>query len=296
MANPRTLRSEMPSVTGAVWLTGRIVDEADAVVSVRDRGLLLGDGLFETMRAYGGRVFALHEHLDRLRDGAARIGLALPGGLADAVSETLAASSLADAAVRLTVTRGCDEGDGGGLVTTGSSAATTAITVRRYEPATEWYDRGLRAGLAPGRLDENRATAGLKHLGYLEAILALRDARSRGWDDAVFLDSAGHVAEATASNVFVVMDEALMTPPVACGILPGITRATILRLAAARGCAVREEPLVRDALAAATEAFLTSSLREIVPLVAVNGVPVGAGRPGPVARRLLAAYRELANP
>lgn len=286
----------MAALAGAVWLNGRLVDEGDAVVSVYDRGFTLGDGLFETMRAYGRRVFALHEHLERLEHGAARIGLALPDGLADAVSETLAASGLADAAVRLTVTRGCTERDGTALVTTGSSVATTAIIVRHYEAAKEWYDRGLHAGLAAGRLDENRATAGLKHLGYLEAILALGDARSRGWDDAVFLDTAGHVAEATASNVFVNVDEALMTPPVTCGILPGITRATVLRLAAERGCAVREEPLVPDALAAATEAFLTSSLREIVPLVAVDGVPVGTARPGPLARRLLADYRELANP
>lgn len=283
-------------MTGALWLNGRLVDEADAAVSVRDRGFLLGDGLFETMRAYGGRVFAQHEHLERLRRGAARIGLALPDGLADAVSETLDASGLADAAVRLTVTRGCAEADGGGLVTAASSAATTAIIVRCYEPLTEWYDRGLRAGLAAGRLDENRATAGLKHLGYLEAILAMRTARSSGWDDAVFLDTAGHVAEATASNVFIVVDEALMTPPVTCGILPGITRAAVVPLAARRGWTVREEPLAPGALAEATEAFLTSSLREIVPLVAVDGVPVGAGRPGPVTRRLLADYRELANP
>lgn len=298
----------------ATWLNGRLVDEAEAVVSVRDRGFLLGDGLFETMRAYGGRVFALNEHLERLRRGAARIGLALPDGVEDAIPETLAASGLTDAAVRLTVTRGCAEREGGGLAVAvpspqsgervrvrggavaGSSAATTVITVRDYEPLAEWYDRGLRAGFAPGRLDENRATAGLKHLGYLEAILALRHAQSCGWDDALFLDTAGHVAEATASNVFALVDDMLITPPLTCGVLPGITRATVLRLAAERGHTVREEPIAPETLTRASEAFLTSSLREIVPLVAINGEPIGDGRPGPIARGLVADYREVANP
>lgn len=275
---------------GIVWLNGELVDEASAVVSVNDRGFLLGDGLFETVRVYDGRAFALEAHLDRLRRCAARIRLPLPDGLEDAVAETVAASGLSDAAVRLTISRGSG---GNGLLAPDPSAPTVTITIRPYEPVADWYERGLRATIAGGRVDENRATAGLKHLGYLEAILELDHARAAGCDDALFLDTAGHLVEATASNLFVVLDGVVMTPPLSCGVLPGITRAIVLRLAAARGDPVREEPILTDMLARASEAFLTSSLREIVPLVRVDGRPVGSGCPGPLTQRILSDYLEL---
>ena len=195
------------------------------------------------------------------------------------------------------------------------------VTVRPCSVHPGLYESGLRAVTAAARLDERRLTAGLKHTGYLEAILAVRQARLAGADEAIFLDTAGHVAEASAGNVFAVHGDELWTPPVACGILPGITRATVLELAPRLGFRVREEPLLPEALAGAAEAFLTSSLRELVPLVALDGVPIGgsraqaqgrrragadaseaaqgersaAGRPGPGTLRLLQAYRDLAR-
>ena len=273
----------------AVWVNGRLVEDSRAAIPVRDRGFTLGDGLFETMRAYGGRIFRLRDHLERLERGARRIGLPLPEGLFEGAVETLEATGLKDAAVRLTVTRG----EGEGLTPPVGVPATAVITARPYRAFPGWYERGVRAVTARGRLDENRATAGLKHLGYLEAILAVREARAAGCDDALFVDGAGHLAEAAASNLFMVLDGVLATPPLSCGILPGVTRAAVVEIAAAGGVPVREEPVAPADLDEATEAFLTSSLREIVPLVVANGRPVGGGAPGVLTRRLLRAYRDL---
>jgi branched-chain amino acid aminotransferase len=268
-----------------VWVDGRLCEAHDARVSVFDRGFLLGDGLFETMRAYGGRVFRLGAHLDRLRRSADRVGIRVPDGLDAAVRETLAANRLADAAVRLTVTRGA----GPGVEPPADAAPTVVIAVR--PPAAPPAE--VRAAWARGRVNEHAATAGLKRLGYLDAIVEVAAARTAGSDDVLFLDTAGHLAEAAYSNLFLVAEGALWTPPLGCGVLPGITRAAVLEIARAEGWPVREEPLAPERLGSATEAFLTSSVREIVPLVSVGGRPVGAGRPGPVTARVRVRYAEL---
>jgi branched-chain amino acid aminotransferase len=156
------------------------------------------------------------------------------------------------------------------------------------------YRRGISAHVASGRRNERAMTAGHKTLAYTDAVAALAEARAAGADEALFLDTEGHLSEATASNVFVVAGGALLTPPLSCGALPGITRAAVLRLAAELGAeAADDRPLDADALRAAEEAFLTSSVRELVPLVRVGGEPLGRGAPGPVTARLLAAYRAL---
>ncbi len=274
-----------------VWLDGRLLEQADASIAIGDRGFLLGDGLFETMRAYAGRVFRLSAHLERLRAGAERVGIPLPDGLEQAVLETVAANDAAppgDVAVRLTVTRG-DAGNA--LLPAAALPSTALVTARPYRADPAWYERGLAAGTARGRLDERSATAGLKRLGYLEAIVAMREAVAAGYQDALFLDTAGHLAEGAASNLFLVVAGELLTPPLACGILPGITRAAVMALAGARGVACREETLEPAVLAAASEAFLTSSLRELAPLVSVDGRRIGDGRPGPTTRALLEDYR-----
>ena len=278
-----------------VWLDGRLRGDAEACIAIGDRGFLLGDGLFETMRAYAGRIFRLGAHLARLRAAADRVGIPLPDALERAVLDTLAANDVGEGAVRLTVTRGAA---GHGLLpSTGETPLPTVlITVRPYRPDTAWYETGIAADWARGRLDEGAATAGLKRLGYLEAIVAVREAAAAGCQDVLFLDTAGHLAEAAASNVFVVLRGSLRSPPLSCGVLPGITRAAVLELARARALDVREEPLPPSVLAEASEAFLTSSLRELVPLVRVAGVPVGTGRPGPVTGGLLEDYHRLVRP
>jgi branched-chain amino acid aminotransferase len=285
-----------------VWLNGRLLPEAQACIPVADRGLLLGDGVFETLRAYGGAPFRAGAHLARLAAGAERLAIPLPGGLDDALAATIAANAGAAGAggaagacgagtglaVRVTVTRGAG---GRGLEPAGEFPPTVLITAAPYVAAAAWYERGLRAVVARHRRNEAGAAAGLKALGAVEAVLARREALAAGADEALVLDTAGHLAEAAAANVFLLVRGRLRTPPLACGILPGITRAAVLELADAAGIEVDAAPVQPAELAQAEELFLTSSLREVVPVVEVGGRPVGAGRPGPVAARLLEAYR-----
>ncbi len=234
------------------------------------------------MRAYGGRVFRLADHLDRLKQSASRIGLPLPEGLAAAVQETVSANGIAEAAVRLTASRGL----GPGLEPPDPAEPTVVIAVRPAPTAPAL----VRAGLARGRLNERAPTAGLKRLGYLDAIVELRAARAAGYDDVVFLDTAGHLAEGAYSNLILWAGDAVRTPPLSCGVLPGITRQTVLEIARDAGHEVAEEPLDPAVLQAAEEAFLTSSIREIAPLVAVSGRPLGRGEPGSLTRRIQQAY------
>ena len=273
-----------------VWLNGRIVDGDAAVVTVDDRGFRFADGLFETMRAYGGTVFRLNAHMERLHGGARRIGLELPDGLERAVAETLAANGLRNAAVRLVVTRGAG---GDGLLPPRPATPTTVVTARQYVPRESWYRLGIRAIIARGRVNEHAATAGLKHLGYGDNVIARSEAHDAGCEEALLLDTAGHLAEATVCNIFVRVDRVLLTPALSCGALPGITRQAVRELGTPLGLEVREVALDPEVLAQADEVFLTNTLREIVPLVAVDDVPVGAGRPGTVTLRLLEAYRTL---
>lgn len=271
-----------------VWLNGELVRVDEAHVSIFDRGFTLGDGLFETMRVYGGRIFRVHEHIERLERSAARIGLPLPTGLADAASQTAAANGLAEAAVRLTVSRG----PGPAGLEPPESVRPTVVIAARPAPAPP---ASVRAGIAAGRLNEHAPTAGLKRLGFLDSIVALREARAAGYDDVILLDTAGHLAEGAASNLFVMADGVLRTPPLTCGVLPGITRAAVLEIAAGLDWAASEDPLDPAILRSADEAFLTSSLREIVPLVAVDGRVIGCGLPGPLTRRIQDAYAGLAR-
>jgi branched-chain amino acid aminotransferase len=160
-----------------------------------------------------------------------------------------------------------------------------------FPPAT--YHAGLAVRIASGRRNEHAMTAGLKTLAYTDSVAALAEARASGADDALFLDTAGHLSEGTSSNVFVVRGETLATPPLSCGALPGITRAAVAEVAAGLGLAVEERPVAPDELFAAGEAFLTSSLRGIAPVVRVDRRPLGGGVPGPVTRRVMDAYASL---
>jgi len=288
-AEARSSAAQAGAPAGAVWVNGALVPPGEPVLAADDRGFTLGDGLFETMRAYGGRVFRLQAHLERLRASADRLGIPVPPDLEDAVRATLAASGLDSAAVRLTVSRGPG---GEGLALPEPARPTIVITARPYAPAERWYTTGLRAVFARGRLNEHALTAGMKRLGYLDQVAAQAEARAVGADEALFIDTAGHLAEGAASNVFLVINGALWTPPLSCGVLPGITRGVVIKLAAAAGIPVREEPVPPGALHGADEAFLTSSLRELVPVTAIGDCPIGRGRPGPLTLRLLDLYRE----
>ena len=286
-----------------IFVNGERAPAGGACVSALDRGFTLADGLFETMRAYDGVVFRLDRHLARLHQAARVLALPLAGRVGSVVGTAVedamraaAAAGLTDASVRLTVSRGTAGPGGGGPGLAPPERAEPTVVVAVH-PLPAWppslYAAGLSACVASGRRNERAMSAGLKTLAYTDSVMALAEARAHGADDALFLDTAGHVSEAAASNVFCYARGCLVTPPVSCAALPGITRAAVMELAASLGIGATERVLEPPELAAADEAFLTSSVREVVPLVRLDGRVIGGGAVGPVTTRLIAAYREL---
>ncbi len=273
------------------WLNGveRSADEPQ--LSPLDRGFTLADGLFETMRARGGSVFRLDAHLDRLCAGARLFGIPVPPGLRDHIagaSRMAFAAGHEHASVRLTVTRGPAPP---GLAPPPHPAPTIALMITPLAQAAE--SRAISASMAIARRNEHALTSGVKSLAYTESVLALAQAKAAGADEAIFLDTAGHVSEATASNIFAVIDGVLVTPPLSCGVLPGITRAAVLELAPALGISAAERVLESSELTRASELFLTSSIREIAPVTRVAATAIGTGRTGELTSQLLAAYAAL---
>jgi branched-chain amino acid aminotransferase len=273
------------------WLNGvqRSVDEP--LLSPLDRGFTLADGLFETMRARGGTVFRLDAHLDRLCAGARLLGIPIPPGLRDhvaAAARTALTGGYEHASVRLTVTRGPAPP---GLAPPPHPAPTVALAIAPLTPSAA--PRAIIATMASARRNEHALTSGVKTLAYTESVIALSRAKAAGADDAIFLDTAGHVSEATASNLFAVLDGTLVTPPLSCGVLPGITRAVVLELAPTLGITVAEREIAEPELAMASELFLTSSIREIAPLVRIATSAIGTGRPGSATQKLIESYAAL---
>jgi D-amino acid aminotransferase len=282
-----------------VYLNGSLVPRREARVSVYDHGFLYGYGLFETMRAYHGRIFLLERHMKRLASGAEAIGLGerLAGlDLAAACRETLAANGLQEARVRLTVTNGVSD-----VLpwTEEPQTPTVVITARPFEGISpEKFRRGYRAGIASTIRCARSPIAGVKSVDYLVNVLARREAAAQGLDEALLLDDRGRVAEGGNSNVFFVRDGGMVTPSLASGILPGITREVVLELAEKLNIKIQEEDIKLPNLGEFGEAFLTSSIIEVMPLVAVRGkngrlMTFGDGKPGQLTRRLITAYREM---
>ena len=270
-----------------VYLNGELVEAERAVLPALDRGLLYGYGLFETMRSYGGRVFRLADHYRRLQAGADLLAMPVPltlTALEKAVDATLARNALPDARLRLTVTAGPEVGGG-------SSVVLLAREVTEYPP--ELRRRGMAAIVSGVRRNETSPLARVKSLNCLDNLLAREEARRGGAGEALLLNTRGSIAEGATSNVFLARDGTLLTPAVEAGALPGITRQTVLELAAEDGVAAGEADVSQGALAAADEVILTNSVMEVMPLVSVGGRPVGTGRPGPLTERLAALYRDL---
>lgn len=273
-----------------MWVNGKQVDPGAPHISGLDRGFNRADGLFETMRSYDGHVAFLKRHMHRLAGGAKALGLALP----DLSEQVLTGARVAresgwgDAAIRLTVSRGV--GDLGLPPTPG--VEPTAVVIAAPLPPTPpgIYDRGITVQIAKGRRNEYSVTSGLKTLAYAEAVIALTAARDAGFDDALFLDIEGHVAEGPISNVMFVKGRKLITPPLTCGILPGVTRAVTMEIGAEQGLVIEERPVERGEIDTADEMFYTSSLRELYPIVKVDAATIGDGLPGPVYKQLHKAY------
>lgn len=270
-----------------------LVDAREARVSVFDRGFRAGEGVFETLRSYGGHCFRLDPHLERAFAGAAALGFDPPpySAVRSAVTTTADANTPrldgADAALRLTLTPGAVDPAAPWPPPPSAGRPTLVVTCSRLADRSRDYGHGVTAATVP----YGRELPQVKALSYLTSRLAREAARQRGADEALLLGAAGDVLEGAASNVFAVVGSRLITPPLAAGILPGVTRGVVMEVAADAGYEVDEAPLPLATLIAADEALLTATTREVVPLVAVDGAPIGAGRPGRAAARLLAAYR-----
>ncbi len=278
-----------------VWINGKLYDKADAKVSVYDHGLLYGDGVFEGIRVYHGKVFRLKEHLERLYDSARSIALEIPMGreeLAKAVEETVRVNERRDGYIRLVVTRGtgtlgldprkCDSQII--IIVDGISLYPEELYENGLEIITAATIRSHPAALSPR----------VKSLNYLNNILAKIEAIRGGCLEALMLNHKGEVAECTGDNVFILKHGELRTPPIDAGILEGVTRNAVIELATKRaGLTVKEMVLTRHDVFTAEEFFLTGTAAEIIPVVKCDGRPIGTGKPGPVTKRLRELFKEL---
>lgn len=276
-----------------VWLNGELLPEEQARISPFDRGLLLGDAIFETMRVYRGRPHALAEHMARLRRSCADTRIPFPDGIEDVFPQVIAANGILDGQVRVTLTRGRG---GRGASPRGAGPPTVLVTAAPVHHDPALYERGLRLVTATRRrIPQSSLPSSIKSTNYLVHVLARIEAEEAGADDALFVDEDGFVVEATQANLFAVLGETLVTPPLSAGCLPGQTRAEVLRLAPAVGLRTEERPLARRELDGAREILLTASVLEVAPVVALDAAPVGDGKPGPLARRLHELYRKQAQ-
>lgn len=275
-----------------VWIQGQVVPAAEASVSVFDRGLLYGDGLFETMRSYQGRVFALEEHRARMLRSARELGIPMPRlDWRRGIERLLAANRLMDrdASVRITLTRGA--GPPGLLPPANPRPTLFAFTMPVPSSLGRQGLRGIATVSVP--LWRPPALATYKLLDYVSAILARRQAARQRAEEALYV-CEGDVLEATTANIFAVLGDKLCTPPLG-GPLPGVTRQFVIRLATELGIKVREIRLPIERVRAADEIFLTSSVVEILPVVRLDGAKVGSGKPGPLTRQLQRKYRQFVD-
>lgn len=278
---------------GIVDVDGVLQRPEEARVSAFDRGFLYGDSAFEALRTYGGVGFRQRQHLERLARSCERLRMTLPFSLdvLDArVRGAVAAAALPECYLRILVTRGV--GPIGLELSAELSPSVIVYALELKLPAPESYERGIAVGLVHTlRTVDGTPAAGAKTSNYLASMLALDDVKARGASEVLIVDAAGDVVEGATSNLFVVQGGALVTPPASAGILEGITRRAVLELAARLGLRCEERRLRAEDLARADEVFITSSIRELVPVVRADDVVIGGGAPGPVYRRLLAAYR-----
>ena len=278
-----------------VYIDGKYCDERSAKVSVFDHGLLYGDGIFEGIRAYNGRVFRLKEHIDRFFCSAKSLMLTIPMGHAElmaAVVETCRRNKLRDAYIRLVCTRGVGTL---GLSPKSCKNPSVIIIVGKIQlyPA-EFYQRGMEIITVPTTRNLHSAlNPAIKSLNYLNNILAKIEASNAGCEEAIMLNTEGFVAECTGDNIFIVAEGQLWTPPLWAGALYGITRRVVMELAAGAGLEVREANLTRHELFNADECFLTGTASEIVPVVKIDGRVIGGGKPGAVTGKLVERYHAL---
>jgi branched-chain amino acid aminotransferase len=289
-------------MAATVNVNGRVVDQEHAAISVFDHGFLYGEGVYETLRTYNGEPFLFGRHMRRLRKSAGMLALDIP--LSDEqidarFRDTMRAASLGgdtnrEAYIRILVTRGVGE-----LTYDPAACPTPSVVVivkPNVDPPAEAFERGVPVALVPiVRNHPGSVNPLIKSNNLLNNALAMQEAFRRGGFEGVMRNYKGELAECTQSNLFVVKDGAALTPPIDAGLLPGITREFLFEVGADRGIPVREAVLRDEDLFGADEAFLTSTTRELVPIVTVDGRAIGAGKPGPVTRALLDGFRQKAQ-
>jgi branched-chain amino acid aminotransferase len=278
-----------------IFINGKYFTEKTATVSVFDHGLLYGDGIFEGIRAYNGRVFKLKEHIERLYHSAKALLLEIPmtpEAMMKAVVETCRKNRLRDCYIRLLVTRGPGSLGLNPKRCTNPQVIIIADKIQLYPPVM--YTRGLDIVTVPTTRNlTNAVNPAIKSLNYLNNILAKIEANNAGVEEAVMLNAQGFVAECTGDNIFIIKGDELLTPPLSAGALYGITRGVVMELGRAAGLRVREADLTRYDLFIADECFLTGTGAELIPAVKIDGRVIGNGKPGKVTKQLVRAYRDL---
>lgn len=284
-----------------IYIGGKLYDKADAKISVYDHGLLYGDGVFEGIRSYGGKVFRLDEHLKRLWDSAKAIWLSIPMSreeMAKAIYDTLRANEISDGYIRLVVTRGA--GTLGLDPNRTSDPQVIIITDHISLYPRELYEKGLEIiTVSVVRNHPAALSPRIKSLNYLNNILAKIEGLQAGCVEALMLNTKGEIAECTGDNVFLVRDGVLLTPPIEAGILEGVTRQAVIELAreqrGGRAIEVREIPLTKHDVYIADEMFLTGTAAEVIPVVKVDSRVIGTGQPGAITRDLMERFHKLAR-
>lgn len=280
-----------------IWIDDKLVDEQDAKVSVFDHGLLYGDGVFEGIRIYSGRIFELEAHIRRLYESAMAIRLEISmdaDSLIAATKQTVKANEITDGYIRLIVTRGVGDLGLDPFLCEKSCVIIIADNVQLYPE--EFYEKGLNViSAATIRNHPMTVPPQVKSLNYLNNILAKIEAIDRGVSEAIMYNHEGYVAEASADNVFIVREGVICTPPVSSGSLDGITRAIIMKLAKEEGISIVEKNLTRFDLYTCNEFFLTGTGAEVIGIINIDGRVIGDGKPGEITKMLRRKFFEYAR-
>ena len=278
-----------------IYISGKFVPQAEAKISVFDHGLLYGDGVFEGLRAYHGKVFRLREHIQRLYESAKAIWLQIPlsqDEMCDAVNESVRLNKIDDGYIRLVVTRGAGTLGLDPNRCSNPQVIIIADAISLYPK--ELYEKGLEiVTVSVQRMHPAALNPRIKSLNYLNNILAKIEGLQAGCIEALMLNHKGDVAECTGDNIFLVRQGILWTPPLDAGILEGVTRDAVIEVAIQAGIEVREVPLTKHDVYIADECFLTGTAAEVIPVVKVDSRPIGTAKPGPVTRNLEERFKQL---
>jgi len=276
-----------------IFVNDKFVEEEKAKISLQDTGFLFGYGLFETMRSYEGFVYKIEEHIKRLTLSAKFLEIPVPfpeSEIYKLVQRALNVNALKNAYIKIILSGGSYSGN---LSQPASNKPNFIIKALPFTPSPKsWYEKGIKATISSIRRSPSSPVYRHKSLNFLENLLARREARRKGFQEAIFLNTEGYLSEGSISNLFVVKKEEIVTPPLSSGILPGVTRKTVIDLCISIGIPCKERRIKLEELLQSEEAFLTNSLREILPLTKVDSTPIGKGKVGKTTKLLIKEYKK----